>query len=206
MYLIQVLLGFASHFTRGPTLFFFLHRTPQRVLHILLGLAIFGLAFYQVHYGYTIEWINIVGLPVPASVNKGWMALVIVSNLLCIWVRTYIIHLCRYSLFYMLWATSSYRSNYLKKLPTEAAGQTEILWGNLMLRMAHNTALLVPLLNAWNTLWYTFSLCKILIIIYCICLSEWEFHIHSLTYLSTLKLCCQWCKETQTHALKSYIT
>ncbi|KIJ44141.1 hypothetical protein M422DRAFT_47617 [Sphaerobolus stellatus SS14] len=82
MYLCQLFLGIVSHSTRGPRLFFFLHRSPQRVLHILLGLAIFGLSFWQVRYGYTVQWVTYVGTPVPPSVHKAWLALVIIFPVL----------------------------------------------------------------------------------------------------------------------------
>lgn len=49
----------------------------------MLGLALFGLGFWQVMYGYTLEWPTFVGSVVPASVNKAWKALVIVR---CIYV------------------------------------------------------------------------------------------------------------------------
>ncbi|KAF8520213.1 hypothetical protein BU17DRAFT_75762 [Hysterangium stoloniferum] len=82
LYFAQVLLGVFSHFVKRPSSSIFLHRTPHQILHIMLGLAIFGLAFYQVHLGYTVEWVTFVGLPVPTNVNTAWMALVILFPIL----------------------------------------------------------------------------------------------------------------------------
>jgi len=78
MFIAQLLLGLTSHFVGPPRISLLLHRSPQRILHILLGLAIFALAFYQVHYGYTIEWPFYIGSIVPSSVPAAWKALVII--------------------------------------------------------------------------------------------------------------------------------
>lgn len=82
LYVVQVVLGLTSHLFKRPSHRFFLYRAPHHILHIAVGLAIIGLAFFQVHLGYTFEWPAFVGLPVPASVNKAWMAWVIIIPIL----------------------------------------------------------------------------------------------------------------------------
>ncbi|KAF8590534.1 hypothetical protein K439DRAFT_1651187 [Ramaria rubella] len=82
LYICQVLLGLTSHLFKRPSFRFLLHRSPHQVLHIALGLAIIGLAFYQVHLGYTYEWLFFVGSVPPTSVNKAWLALVIIFPVL----------------------------------------------------------------------------------------------------------------------------
>lgn len=81
LYIIQVFLGLFSHYVNSPTIPF-VYRTPQRILHILIGLSLFGLGFWQVNYGYLTEWPTYVGSIVPASVNKAWKALVILFPIL----------------------------------------------------------------------------------------------------------------------------
>ncbi|GJJ12194.1 hypothetical protein Clacol_006435 [Clathrus columnatus] len=76
LYFVQVMLGLFSHFANTNPIPG-VYRSPQRILHILLGLTLFGLGFWQVNYGYTIEWVTYVGSIVPLSVNKAWKALVI---------------------------------------------------------------------------------------------------------------------------------
>jgi hypothetical protein len=79
LYFVQITLGLFSHLIKFPSSRFLLHRSPQQLLHIALGLAIIGLAFYQVRLGYQVEWPLFIGTIVPSSVNNAWMALVIVS-------------------------------------------------------------------------------------------------------------------------------
>ncbi|KAJ6583005.1 hypothetical protein DFH09DRAFT_1245911 [Mycena vulgaris] len=78
MYVTQLLLGAFIHYVKMPALFAG-HRPPQNYLHVILGLAILGLAAYQVHYGLTIEWFFTGGLhSVPNSAMHAWLALIIV--------------------------------------------------------------------------------------------------------------------------------
>ncbi|KAJ7697627.1 hypothetical protein B0H17DRAFT_1197287 [Mycena rosella] len=60
LYVTQLLLGTFIHFVKMS--FLDGHRPPQNYLHAILGLAILGLAAYQVHYGLTIEWLLTGGL------------------------------------------------------------------------------------------------------------------------------------------------
>lgn len=51
LYLVQITLGAAVHFFKFPTLFRG-HRAPHNYLHVLIGIAIFILAAYQVSCGF----------------------------------------------------------------------------------------------------------------------------------------------------------
>ncbi|KAJ7432186.1 hypothetical protein B0H11DRAFT_2079454 [Mycena galericulata] len=79
LYVTQLLLGTIIHYVKMPTLFRG-HRPPQNYLHVALGLAILGLAAYQVHYGLYFEWAFATGglHQVPQSALHAWLALVIV--------------------------------------------------------------------------------------------------------------------------------
>ncbi|KAJ7204511.1 hypothetical protein GGX14DRAFT_647408 [Mycena pura] len=79
LYVTQLLLGAFVHFVKLPRLFRG-HRAPWNYLHVALGLAILGLAAYQVHYGFTIEWeFALQGLhTVTPRAMHAWLALVIV--------------------------------------------------------------------------------------------------------------------------------
>ena len=79
LYFVQLTLGVFSHFVKIPSHRYTLYRSPQQYLHIALGLAIIGMAFYQVRVGYTYEWIVYITTTPPASVDHAWMALAIVS-------------------------------------------------------------------------------------------------------------------------------
>jgi len=79
LYAIQVVLGAIAHFFKLPTVFRG-YRPPHSYLHVILGLAIFALAQWQVHYGLFTEWtIALGGLhQVTNSAKQAWLALVIV--------------------------------------------------------------------------------------------------------------------------------
>jgi hypothetical protein len=79
LYVIQVLLGTVTHFFKLPSVFRG-HRPPHSYLHVLLGLAIFGLAQWQVHYGLFTEWAFATGglHQVPESAKHAWLAQVVV--------------------------------------------------------------------------------------------------------------------------------
>jgi len=81
LYIVQLMLGLFSHFA-NTTHIPGVYRSPQRIVHILLGLALFGLGFWQVNYGYTTQWPTYVGSIVPSSVPKAWKALVILFPIL----------------------------------------------------------------------------------------------------------------------------
>ncbi|KAF8903895.1 hypothetical protein CPB84DRAFT_710263 [Gymnopilus junonius] len=79
LYCIQVFGGAIAHFFKLPTLFRG-HRPPHSYFHAILGLAIFALAQWQVHYGLFTEWTFATGglHKVPESAKNAWLALVIV--------------------------------------------------------------------------------------------------------------------------------
>ncbi|PPQ86670.1 hypothetical protein CVT25_006745 [Psilocybe cyanescens] len=78
LYIIQMALGAIVHFFKFPSVFRG-HRAPHNYLHVLVGLAIFALAQWQVHYGLFTEWLLTGGLhQVPESAKHAWLALVIV--------------------------------------------------------------------------------------------------------------------------------
>jgi len=79
LYLVQILLGVFIHFFKTPSLFNG-RRPPQNYFHVFVGLAIFILAAYQVHYGLYIEWPTSTGNrhPVPMSAKDAWLALIII--------------------------------------------------------------------------------------------------------------------------------
>ncbi|KAF8265349.1 hypothetical protein EI94DRAFT_1736019 [Lactarius quietus] len=79
LYIAQVTLGAVIHFVRIP--FPFLgHRPPQNYIHALLGLAILGMAEYQLHYGMYVEWPFMTGNihPVKEAAKHAWLALIII--------------------------------------------------------------------------------------------------------------------------------
>ncbi|KAF8507265.1 hypothetical protein JB92DRAFT_2832860 [Gautieria morchelliformis] len=82
LYFVQITLGLFSHLIKFPSSRFLFHRSPQQLLHIALGLAIIGMSFYQVRLGYQVEWITFIQTIPPPSVNRAWMALVIVMPIL----------------------------------------------------------------------------------------------------------------------------
>ncbi|KAH9478767.1 Cytochrome b561 and DOMON domain-containing protein [Psilocybe cubensis] len=78
LYVVQMALGAIVHFFKLPSIFRG-HRPPHSYLHVLVGLAIFILAQWQVHYGLFTEWLLTGGLhQVPESAKHAWLALVIV--------------------------------------------------------------------------------------------------------------------------------
>ncbi|KAF7326072.1 Cytochrome b561 domain-containing protein [Mycena kentingensis (nom. inval.)] len=81
VYVTQLAIGVFIHFVKFPKIFpGGLMRNPLNYIHALLGLAILGLAAYQVHYGLYIEWIFFTGglHKVPDSAKHAWLALIIV--------------------------------------------------------------------------------------------------------------------------------
>jgi len=78
LYLIQLALGAIVHFFKLPSVFNG-HRPAHSYLHAALGLTIFALAAYQVHYGLNTEWLLLGGVhKVPQSAKNAWLALIIV--------------------------------------------------------------------------------------------------------------------------------
>ncbi|KAF9478624.1 CBD9-like protein [Pholiota conissans] len=80
LYIVQCGLGAFIHFVKKVDR---KRRPPQNYLHAILGLAIIGLALYQVHSGYDEEWTETTGRdPVPSYVNIifwVWTALLAAS-------------------------------------------------------------------------------------------------------------------------------
>lgn len=85
LYVVQVVLGILIHFFKFPSLFR-ARRPPQNYLHVFLGLVIFILAAFQVHYGLYTEWsLALGGLhKVPQSAKNAWLALIIIFWILYI--------------------------------------------------------------------------------------------------------------------------
>jgi hypothetical protein len=82
LYVSQVILGFFIHYFKTPRVMDG-RRPPQNYFHVALGLIILAVAFEQVHYGITIEWIEGTGgnPPVPKAAMRAWLGWVIVSQL-----------------------------------------------------------------------------------------------------------------------------
>ncbi|EKM75163.1 hypothetical protein AGABI1DRAFT_46873 [Agaricus bisporus var. burnettii JB137-S8] len=80
LYLVQLLLGAVVHFVKLPSVFHG-HRAPHNYLHIAVGVTIFILAAYQVHYGLYTQWTVATGglHLIPDSAKHAWLALIIVS-------------------------------------------------------------------------------------------------------------------------------
>ncbi|KAF4621244.1 hypothetical protein D9613_000655 [Agrocybe pediades] len=76
LYFVQCGLGAFIHFVKKSNR---KHRPPQNYMHAIIGLAIIGLALYQVHSGYDHEWPTTTGRgQVPSGVNIAfwvWVAL-----------------------------------------------------------------------------------------------------------------------------------
>jgi hypothetical protein len=66
LYVIQSTLGAVIHFVKPKIR---TGRPLQNYLHVLIGLLIIGMAFYQVYYGFTIEWLKTGLVPFPYGVN-----------------------------------------------------------------------------------------------------------------------------------------
>ncbi|PPQ68199.1 hypothetical protein CVT25_015031 [Psilocybe cyanescens] len=67
LYFVQCGLGAFIHFIKSPNR---ARRPPQNYLHAVVGLAIIGLAFYQVHSGFDHEWPFTTGRdPLPSVVK-----------------------------------------------------------------------------------------------------------------------------------------
>ncbi|RDB30646.1 hypothetical protein Hypma_005765 [Hypsizygus marmoreus] len=78
LYVVQLLLGLVVHFLKLP---WFRGRRPlQNYVHVLLGLVIFIVAAFQVHYGLYTEWnVALGGLhKVPQSAKNAWLAFIII--------------------------------------------------------------------------------------------------------------------------------
>lgn len=70
LYIVQCAFGTFVHFVKSSRR---TSRPPQNYVHAILGLAILGLALYQVHLGYTREWPLLVATSVvPHSVSVAW--------------------------------------------------------------------------------------------------------------------------------------
>jgi len=80
LYVIQLSLGLFTHYVKLRSPFGAGTRPPQNYFHVLLGLAILGLAAEQVHYGMYTEWALGTGNehPVPKSAKSAWLALVVI--------------------------------------------------------------------------------------------------------------------------------
>jgi len=77
LYVAQLALGLFIHYVKMPSLFRG-HRPPQNYLHGILGISIFALAAYQVHYGLYTEWLNLGGgHEIPDSAKHAWLGLII---------------------------------------------------------------------------------------------------------------------------------
>jgi len=78
LYCTQVILGFFIHYFKTPRVMDG-RRPPQNYFHVALGLIILAVAFEQVHYGITIEWIEGTGgnPPVPKAAMRAWLGWVI---------------------------------------------------------------------------------------------------------------------------------
>jgi hypothetical protein len=80
LYFVQVLFGLFIHFWkprryRAPG-----HRPPYNYIHPVLGIAIVGLAFWQVRTGYSGQFFPYTGHHVPRAVNVVWIVWVVVSS------------------------------------------------------------------------------------------------------------------------------
>jgi len=78
LYVLQLAIGASVHFFKFPTILRG-HRAPHNYFHVFFGLAIFGLAQYNVHYGLYTEWDFATGglHQVPQSAKNAWLALVV---------------------------------------------------------------------------------------------------------------------------------
>ncbi|TFK74258.1 hypothetical protein BDN72DRAFT_789463 [Pluteus cervinus] len=79
LYILQLSLGAFIHFKKDPNS---RRRPPQNYGHAVLGLLIIATAFYQVHTGYTEEYPNTFGVPVPGAINVVWYIWVVLLPLL----------------------------------------------------------------------------------------------------------------------------
>lgn len=79
LYLVQCGLGAFIHFIKNPNRS---RRPPQNYLHAVVGLAIIGLAFYQVHSGFDHEWPFTTGRdPLPSVVKIVFYVWVVVRSI-----------------------------------------------------------------------------------------------------------------------------
>lgn len=77
-YLLQCSLGAVIHWFKPKNA---KRRPIQNYFHAVLGIAIIGLAIYQVRTGYSDEWPNMTGLGnLPNAVNVLWVFWAIVSS------------------------------------------------------------------------------------------------------------------------------
>ncbi|KAL9710409.1 hypothetical protein Ac2012v2_006710 [Leucoagaricus gongylophorus] len=79
LYLIQLVLGLSAHFFKFRHQLHG-HRAPHNYIHAAVGIAIFILAAYQMHYGLYTEWpIRTGGLHVvPSAAKHAWIALIVI--------------------------------------------------------------------------------------------------------------------------------
>jgi len=79
LYIVQVLVGLYIHYIKpsAPRA-----RPPQNYLHVVIGLSIIALAFYNVHEGYAYEWAASTGRGnPPKGVNVVWIIWVVIMPL-----------------------------------------------------------------------------------------------------------------------------
>ncbi|KAJ7587081.1 hypothetical protein C8J56DRAFT_91195 [Mycena floridula] len=79
LYLVQCGLGAVIHWVKPKRS---TRRPPQNYLHAVLGLAIIGLALYQVRSGYSEEWSKTTSREVPSAINTIWYVWVIILPVL----------------------------------------------------------------------------------------------------------------------------
>lgn len=79
LYLVQLVLGVSAHFFKFRATLHG-HRAPHNYLHAIVGIAIFILAAYQMHYGLYTEWVLRTGgaHTVPLAAKHAWIALIVV--------------------------------------------------------------------------------------------------------------------------------
>ncbi|KDQ15108.1 hypothetical protein BOTBODRAFT_32087 [Botryobasidium botryosum FD-172 SS1] len=78
LYIIQVLVGLFIHYVKpsAPRA-----RPPQNYFHVVIGLSIVALAFYNAHKGYSYEWPAFTGRTTPKGVNIVWIIWVVIMPL-----------------------------------------------------------------------------------------------------------------------------
>jgi len=81
LYFAQCLLGLFIHYIRMPFPIFG-RRPPQNYLHAIMGLAIIGLAEYQVYTGIYIKWPRATRRPLSDTTKHAWMTLAILFGTL----------------------------------------------------------------------------------------------------------------------------
>jgi hypothetical protein len=80
LYLVQAIFGALIHFWKPVRYRTPGHRPPHHYAHPVLGLLIVGLAFWQVHMGYSGLFFAYTSHHVPRAVNIAWLVWVVVSH------------------------------------------------------------------------------------------------------------------------------